>query len=107
MVTRACILYLDQPKEIGCRKCLNLAYESQYYRHPAPKLLKANKLRKQIGGKAGLINPLPERPKGMHLNTYEKALLEIIGLEHEQVIEIYKRMITQTIETDRLAQRFD
>lgn len=96
---KTCIVYLVQPKEIGCRKCLHLAYESQYYRHPAPKLLKANKLRVQLGGKAGLLNPLPDRPKGMHLDTYERVLREIIRLEsihRDESLEIMSAVRVQT-----------
>ena len=103
---KACILYLIQPKEIGCRKCLNLAYDSQYYRHPAPKLLKANKLRVQLGGKSGLLNPLPERPKGMHLDTYERALRKILELESSHVTQSYESMRDLRSESARLVSRY-
>ena len=102
----ASILYLVIPKELGCRTCLKLAYESQYYKHPAPLLVRANKLREKLGGTAGLINPLPDRPKGMHWNTYMETISQIRELESLQISTGYTEMAAARKRLSRLSDRY-
>jgi hypothetical protein len=55
-----------------CRKCWNLAYQSQ---HEAPyqrALSKAQKFRQRLGGSPCTDDPFPEKPKGMHWRTYDR-----------------------------------
>lgn len=55
-----------------CRKCWNLAYQSQ---HEAPyqrALSKAQKFRQRLGGSLCTDDPFPEKPKGMHWRTYDR-----------------------------------
>ena len=103
---RASVLYLVIPKELGCRTCLKLAYESQYYKHPVPLLVRANKLREKLGGTAGLINPLPERPKGMHWNTYIDTISQIRELELSQLSLSYADMASGFKKMSYLEDRY-
>jgi hypothetical protein len=56
----------------ACRQCHGLAYASQ---HEAPgdrARSKAQKIRERLAGSANLMEPFPEKPKGMHWSTYER-----------------------------------
>ena len=57
-----------------CRKCWNLAYQSQ---HEAPyqrALSKAQKFRQRLGGSPCTDDSFPEKPKGMHWRTYDRLI---------------------------------
>lgn len=100
---RFCVLYFMPPKEIGCRKCLDLAYDSQYYTHPAPLLVRANKLRQRLGGRIGLLNEIPRKPKNMHWATYLRLAEEIRQLESAHLVQFDKhreRMLQELIELE-------
>ena len=53
-----------------CRTCYGLTYQSQrespYYRGVS----KAQKIRLKLGGSQYMLEPFPEKPKGMHWRTY-------------------------------------
>jgi len=53
-----------------CRKCWNLAYQSQHNDAPSRALAKAQKLRRRLGGSEDMDDFFPEKPKGMHWRTY-------------------------------------
>jgi hypothetical protein len=53
-----------------CRKCQGLRYESQYEPAFARAASRALKIRDKLGGKGGLDEPFPEKPKGMRWRTY-------------------------------------
>ena len=55
-----------------CRKCRGLRYESQYEPPFARAASRALKIRDKLGGRGGIDDPFPEKPKGMHWRTYEK-----------------------------------
>lgn len=55
-----------------CRKCWNLAYQSQHEEPHDRALSQAQKLRQRLGGSPFTDEPFPEKPKGMHWRTYEK-----------------------------------
>jgi len=64
-----------------CRHCLDLAYESQRESHYERAARKADNIRKRLGWRPGIINPLGFKPKGMHWATYSKAVQEIEELQ--------------------------
>ena len=53
-----------------CRRCYDLVYESQRENGMYRALHKAQAIRKRLGGTANMTKPFPERPKGMHHDTY-------------------------------------
>ena len=56
----------------SCRQCNGLAYRSQRAlpRHRA--ISRARKIRRRLGGSASVMDEFPERPKGMHMKTYNR-----------------------------------
>jgi hypothetical protein len=68
---RAAKLYLGNPY-FACRRCYNLAYQSQSYSVYDRALTQAGKIRRSLGGDEGIANPFPEKPKGMRWRTYER-----------------------------------
>ncbi len=55
-----------------CRRCHGLKYESQYEQIFSRGTARAHALRKRLGQIAGLDEPFPQKPKGMHWNTYRR-----------------------------------
>ena len=55
-----------------CRKCHGLTYNSQKVAIADRHLRRAQNIRMRLGGSASLIAPFPNKPKGMHWNTYWK-----------------------------------
>jgi hypothetical protein len=56
----------------ACRYCSRLAYASQQESAHERGLLKAQRIRMRLGGSANMLVNFPEKPKGMHLQTYER-----------------------------------
>jgi hypothetical protein len=68
-----------------CRHCYELVYESQREDKMYRALRRAQKIRKHLGGSAYMMEPFPEKPKGMHLNTYMRMFWEHHEAEMEQL----------------------
>ena len=65
-------------KYYGCRRCYDLAYQSQRENRSLRMLQKANKIRydKLGGDRDGWTELPPPKPKGMHWKTYERLCRE-------------------------------
>lgn len=63
------------------RKALGLGYASQNQSHHDRLFERACRLRRRLGGREGMDELLPSRPKGMHRRTYEAVIQEIEELE--------------------------
>ena len=86
---RVAVLY-GAGKYFFCRHCYNLTYESCNICDLQRIFNKAYKLKKKLGGQAGLHKPIPDRPKGMHRSTYIRMVVEIDRLEefgHQCIFE--------------------
>ncbi|MEE9338710.1 MAG: hypothetical protein V3U87_11580 [Methylococcaceae bacterium] len=53
-----------------CRHCYGLNYRSQHENFYDRQLSKTQKIRVKLGGEGNLIKFFPEKPKGMHFQTY-------------------------------------
>jgi hypothetical protein len=79
---RAAILYGPR-KYFLCRHCYDLRYESQREDNKDRALRQAQKIRLRLGGRTTMMEPFPDRPKGMHHDTYVRLCSE----HHEAEIE--------------------
>jgi hypothetical protein len=68
-----------------CRYCYDLRYESQREDKMHRALRRAQKIRKRLDGSANMMEPLLERPKGMHHDTYMRMFREHQEAEMEQL----------------------
>jgi hypothetical protein len=55
-----------------CRHCHNLGYACQREQMWDRKARRAGKIRRRLGGEAGIYCSFPEKPKGMWWRTYER-----------------------------------
>ncbi len=55
-----------------CRHCYDLSYQSQRDNAMYRALHKAQGIRERLGGSANMMEPFPERPKGMRHETYRQ-----------------------------------
>jgi hypothetical protein len=81
---RVAILY-GPGRYFLCRHCYDLRYESQREDKTHRALMRAQKIRKRLGGSANMMEPFPERPKGMHHDTYLRLFWEHHEAEIEQL----------------------
>jgi hypothetical protein len=87
---RAAILY---GSPFACRTCHGLAYESQRETVRARRIRRAVLLRRSLGGSGSLLEPIPPRPKGMHLSTYWRAQARCIVAERQSLAAMAARLI--------------
>src|SRR5690349_5378207 len=56
----------------ACRHCYRLAYASQHESAHQRGLGKSQKIRIRLGGSANMLDAFPDKPKGMHWQTYKR-----------------------------------
>ena len=84
---RVAILY-GPGKYFLCRHCYDLVYESQRENEMHRALRRAQTIRERLGGSANMTKPFPEKPKGMHHETYwrlreahdEAEMAQLVGM---------------------------
>lgn len=62
--------------EYLCRHCYDLSYGSQQEREMDRILRRAREIRKRLGASENLMEPIDEKPKGMHWKTFDKLVAE-------------------------------
>ena len=66
-------LYLPPgARQFGCRTCYHLIYYSRRQNAEQRALNKAQDIRVMLGGTRSILEPFPDRPKGMRQRTYER-----------------------------------
>jgi hypothetical protein len=83
-----------------CRHCYDLRYESQREDKKTRALRKAQTIRTRLGGSANMLEPFPEKPKGMHLDTYIRLWWKHNEAHREELAGMREWM-------DKLKQRLD
>jgi hypothetical protein len=56
----------------ACRRCYGLAYASQHESVHHRGIGKAQKIRMRLGGDPSMLEGFPDKPKGMHWQTYDR-----------------------------------
>jgi len=64
-----------------CRKCCGLPYQSQGETRSDRAMRKARKIRQKLGASMNLLEPIWEKPKGMHTKTYQHLRREAAKAE--------------------------
>jgi hypothetical protein len=59
----------------------------------------------RLGGGANMLEPFPERPKGMHLDTYMRLFWEHHEAEMEHLADMQERLDTMRKGLDKLEKR--
>lgn len=60
----------------ACRHCHQLVYESQREQPHYRALRRAQAIRMKLGGSGSMAEPFPDKPTGMHWQTYERLRAE-------------------------------
>ena len=56
----------------ACRHCYRLTYATRQAIPRDRQLLRAQRIRRRLGGSANMLEPFPPKPKGMHRRTYDR-----------------------------------
>jgi hypothetical protein len=76
-----------------CRHCYGLTYARRLAAPQYRLILKAQKIREQLGGNLGVVNAFPDKPKGMHWRRYAR-----LRLVHDQAVGNSLARLTPFIE---------
>src|SRR5829696_3474829 len=71
-----------------CRHCYDLVYQSQRENEMYRSLHRAQDIRRRLGGSANMMEPLPDKPKGMHHDTYWRLREAHDEAEMEQLADM-------------------
>jgi hypothetical protein len=65
-------LYSPNGRPWACRHCYRLTYATRQSIPRDRRLLRAQRIRKRLGGSANMLEDFPRKPKGMHSRTYDR-----------------------------------
>jgi hypothetical protein len=68
-----------------CRHCYDLRYKSQREDKQVRALRRAQKISTRLGGSVNMMEPFPEKPMGMHHDTYMRLWWEHNRAEEERL----------------------
>jgi hypothetical protein len=101
---RVAVLY-GPGKYFLCQHCYDLRYESQREDTKDRALRRARKIRQRLSGSANMLEPFPERPKGMHHDTYMRLFWEHHEAEMEHLAGMRERLDNMWEGLDKLEKR--
>lgn len=76
----------------ACRKCQDLTYLTRTVCVPDRKLIRASRIRQQLGLEPGITRFIP-KPLGMHWKTFKRLQSEIYRLELEYATERFAKFL--------------
>jgi hypothetical protein len=82
---RVAVLY-EPGRYFLCRHCYDLSYQSQRDNKVCWALHRAQEIRQRLGGSSNMMEPFPEKPKGMHHKIYMRLFWEHREAEMEQLV---------------------
>jgi hypothetical protein len=88
-----------------CRHCYDLRYESQREDKKDRALRRAQKISMRLGGSADMLEPFPQRPKGMHHDTYMRLFWEHHEAQMEHLAGMRERLDNMQEGLDRLEKQ--
>jgi hypothetical protein len=88
---------------LACRCCLDLWYASQRRGAKSRSYLQALKLRLRLNGIASIAEPIPERPRRMHRETYQRLCQKLEELE--QPLRNSRRFMSRETDYSVLVRR--
>ena len=88
-----------------CRHCYDLRYESQREDKKDRALRRAQKISMRLGGSADMLEPFPQRPKGMHHDTYMRLFWEHHEAEMQHLAGMRERLDSMPEGLDNLQKR--
>jgi hypothetical protein len=91
-----------------CRHCCDLSYESQREKSMYRALHKAQNIRERLGGSANMMEPFPEKLRGMHWSTYERLWWEHHEADMKQLLGMREWLdkLEKKVESSRLRGLF-
>ena len=79
---RRCLRLYRRLESLACRTCHDLAYASQHESREDRLRRRARSIRRRLGGSINLLEPFPERPKGMRRHVYADWRRKGLNAEH-------------------------
>lgn len=74
--------------KLGCRHCLKLSHQSKNESHMDRMARKADNVRSKLGWQLGILYPEGDRPKGMHLQTFQSLVQRYRKLRNNAILSI-------------------
>jgi len=88
---RVAKLYSQVPYFL-CRHCCRLPYQSQGETRDDRAMRKARKIRQELGASMNLLEPIWQKPKGMHWRTFERLRQKALQAEEMSWMEAAIRL---------------
>lgn len=76
----------------ACRHCHKLAYECQRETDDDRAMRRADTIRRRLGWKVGIANPVGDKPRGMHWRTFERLKAEHDAFANESWAGMAERL---------------
>lgn len=92
---RVAILY-NGGNVYACRHCYDLVYESQREKDHHRIARKADRIRRKLGWKVGILNPKGDKPPGMHWKTYQRLVAQ-----HDAYAQVALNGMAEQLRLDR------